>query len=55
MRVEKYHIALRHLRHIKDKHLVAGYKNKDEQNLLHILAKETKPGSNTQLQLKVRK
>lgn len=53
LHVEKYQIVLRHLRHIKDNSLVSNYRNKDEQNLLHILAMETKSGANKHLLIKV--
>ncbi|KAL4238217.1 hypothetical protein ACF0H5_002929 [Mactra antiquata] len=55
LRVNKYHIALRHLHHMKDVDMVKNYVNKDKQNLLHILALETTPGHDQALQLKVAK
>jgi hypothetical protein len=53
LKVDKYHIALRHLQRIKDTAIIRDYKNKDGQNLLHILALETTPGKDSALQLKV--
>ncbi|XP_045173685.2 poly [ADP-ribose] polymerase tankyrase-like [Mercenaria mercenaria] len=55
LKVNKYHIALRHLHRIKDAAIIRDYKNKDGQNLLHILALETRPGKDKALQLKVAK
>ena len=53
LRVDKYHIALRHLKRIRDVRLINGYVNEEGQNLLHILALATTPGTDTALQLKV--
>lgn len=55
LKVNKYHIALRLLHRIKDAALVRNYKNQQDQNLLHILALETNPGTDSALQLKVAK
>lgn len=51
IRVDKFHIALRHLRHIKDNSVLAGYRNREGQNLLHVLANTT--SGSPQLKLKV--
>ncbi|KAH3854596.1 hypothetical protein DPMN_097141 [Dreissena polymorpha] len=51
LRTNSFHIALRHLNHMKERNAVSSYKNTDKQNLLHTLALHT--SGNTQLQLKV--
>ena len=53
LRVNKYHIALRHLKHIRDARLVSDFTNEEGQNLLHLLALVTTPGKETALQVKV--
>ncbi|XP_052272329.1 poly [ADP-ribose] polymerase tankyrase-like isoform X2 [Dreissena polymorpha] len=53
LRTNSFHIALRHLNHMKERNAVSSYKNTDKQNLLHTLALHT--SGNTQLQLKVAK
>lgn len=53
LRVDKYHIALRHLKRIRDAKLINGYTNEEGMNLLHLLALHTTPGVETALQLKV--
>lgn len=53
LRANKYHIALRHLHRIRDNAVIRDYKNKDGQNLLHVLALETQPMKDEALQLKV--
>ena len=53
LRVNKYHIALRHLKRIHDTRVVSDYTNDEGQNLLHLLALVTTPGKETALQLKV--
>lgn len=52
LNVHKYHIALRLLQRAKDATIVTGYRNQDQQNLLHVLA-QTLRKQDQQLQIKV--
>ncbi|KAL3874859.1 hypothetical protein ACJMK2_037816 [Sinanodonta woodiana] len=53
LKANKYHLVLRHIKHIKNATLLQTYVNENKQNLLHILALFTSPGSEPGLQRKV--
>ncbi|KAK3611456.1 hypothetical protein CHS0354_032737 [Potamilus streckersoni] len=53
LRANKFHLVLRHLKHIKNASLLQTYVNENKQNLLHILALFTSPGCEPGLQRKV--